>query len=206
MLDGITYWLGRGQPADDDRDVSAAALRSRPPELTVLYPPPVGTVLPLTPLAPAELQAALALPDEPGTARPVRTKGAPLPVLGGSGLLLHVTTTTPWGSSVITRAPGTAALLRCLEFYGASRGRCGGVEVPLGVDAAAPRRVVTPPYGPAELALLRRAAVACVAQAARDPEFGVWVSQRALFMTRRPSSLGPALGASLGTRPGPRPA
>ena len=25
MLDGITYWLGRGQPADDDRDVSAAA-------------------------------------------------------------------------------------------------------------------------------------------------------------------------------------
>ena len=77
-------WRGRPQPLGDERNFSDPAYRlatPQPPELSLLLPPPVGTVLPLTPLTAAELQAALVLPE----------------------------------------AESRAALLRCLEHYGASR-------------------------------------------------------------------------------------
>ena len=63
------------------------------PELTLLYPPEVGTVLPLVPLTVEELQAALALPEpESSTARErseLRTKCLPLIALDAGGLQAH---------------------------------------------------------------------------------------------------------------------
>ena len=61
---GISYWLYRPPPDGDSRNFSHPRYRQRPPELALLHPPPVGTVLPLTPLTALELQAALALPEE----------------------------------------------------------------------------------------------------------------------------------------------
>ena len=61
---GISYWLYRPPPDGDSRNFSDPRYRQRPPELALLHPPPVGTVLPLTPLTALELQAALALPEE----------------------------------------------------------------------------------------------------------------------------------------------
>ena len=57
---GIGYWLYRPAPEGDRRNFSDPRYRQRPPELALLHPPPVGTVLPLTPLTALELQAALA--------------------------------------------------------------------------------------------------------------------------------------------------
>ena len=63
--DGPTYWLFRDYlPEGDRRNYSDPIFRSLPPPLTLLFPPPVGTVLPLTPLTPEELLAALVLPEE----------------------------------------------------------------------------------------------------------------------------------------------
>ena len=59
---GVEYWMYREPPADDSRDFTAPCYRERPPELTLLHPPPLGTVLPLIPLTARELQAALILP------------------------------------------------------------------------------------------------------------------------------------------------
>ena len=61
---GISYWLYRPPPDGDSRNFSDPRYRQRPPELALLHPPPVGTVLPLTPLTALELQASLALPEE----------------------------------------------------------------------------------------------------------------------------------------------
>ena len=55
---GVNYWLYRTPPEGDSRNFSDPRYRQRPPELALLYPPPVGTVFPLTPLTPLELQAS----------------------------------------------------------------------------------------------------------------------------------------------------
>ena len=55
---GVAYWLYRPHPEGDTRNFSDhPRYRQRPPELALLHPPPVGTVLPLTPLTALELQA-----------------------------------------------------------------------------------------------------------------------------------------------------
>ena len=72
---GVRYWLWRDAPSadSDSRNFSEPKYRDlRPVEKTLLHPPPVGTVLPLTPLTAEELQAALALPEIDG-----RTATAP---------------------------------------------------------------------------------------------------------------------------------
>ena len=66
---GVRYWLWRDAPSadSDSRNFSEPKYRDlRPVEKTLLHPPPVGTVLPLTPLTAEELQAALALPEIDG--------------------------------------------------------------------------------------------------------------------------------------------
>ena len=63
---GPLYWRNRSPPSPetDSRDYGDPYYSTRPPELSLLHPPPVGTVLPLTPQSAAELQAALMLPTE----------------------------------------------------------------------------------------------------------------------------------------------
>lgn len=73
--DGYPYWRhGRcPSPESDSRNFSEPYYQVLPPELTLLHPPPIGTVLPLTPLDALELQAALALPEEASCAALLRT-------------------------------------------------------------------------------------------------------------------------------------
>ena len=83
---GTQYWLlwrAPPTPESDSRNYTRLRLaaRERDVELTLRYPPKVGTVLPLSPITVAELQAALALPER----------------------------------------ESRAALLRCLEYFGAQR-------------------------------------------------------------------------------------
>ena len=64
---GIDYWITRPpgpSPNSDSRNFSSGIFREAPPELSLIYPPPPGTVLPLIPLTAAELLAALALPEQ----------------------------------------------------------------------------------------------------------------------------------------------
>jgi len=63
---GPRYWIFRTQPSPetDSRNFSEPKYHARPPELSLTRPPPLGTLLPLTPLTGLELQAALALPEE----------------------------------------------------------------------------------------------------------------------------------------------
>ena len=64
-----------GHHCQPDRVSSAARVadyQQLPPELTLLHPPPIGTVLPLTPLDAPELQAALSLPEEASCAALLR--------------------------------------------------------------------------------------------------------------------------------------
>ena len=67
---GVSYWLFRPPPLGDSRNFSDPGYRARAPELSLLYPPPVGTVFPLTPLTALELAAALALPEEESRVTP----------------------------------------------------------------------------------------------------------------------------------------
>ena len=62
---GPRYWLFRPHPSpeSDSRNFSDPKYRIRPPELSLLHPPALGSKLPLTPLTTLELQAALALPE-----------------------------------------------------------------------------------------------------------------------------------------------
>ena len=131
---GVRYWLWRDAPSadSDSRNFSEPKYRDlRPVEKTLLHPPPVGTVLPLTPLTAEELQAALALPEIDG----------------------------PHGHR--------AALLRCLDYFGAARTDGGSLDVPFGVGDAAERRTLSPPE--LDDATLRAAAMACVMEAVVDP-------------------------------------
>jgi len=128
---GPGYWRYRGQPDGDSRNFSDPIYRERSPELSILFPPPVGTVLPLVPLNALELKAALALP---------------VPEC-------------------------RAALLRCLDFFGAANRTVDGeLEVRVGVKADAEHIV----YGGEDeasvsLASLERAASSCIVQAVLDP-------------------------------------
>eukprot|EP00966_Prymnesium_polylepis_P250118 5782603-Prymnesium_polylepis.1 len=57
---GPAYWLFRPQPANDSRNFSDPDVRERvtmKTPLSLLHPPPVGTVLPLIPLTAVELLA-----------------------------------------------------------------------------------------------------------------------------------------------------
>ena len=70
---GPSYWLRReGAPEADLRNFSDPIYHSFPPSLSLLYPPPVGSILPLTPLTVEELLAALALPEEASRAALLR--------------------------------------------------------------------------------------------------------------------------------------
>ena len=57
--------MGREPPSaeTDSRNFSEAQELARPPALSLLHLPPIGTVLPFTPLTPIEMQSALALPE-----------------------------------------------------------------------------------------------------------------------------------------------
>ena len=136
---GPKYWIFRGQPTGDSRNFSDPIYRERPPELSIRYPPPVGTRLPLMPLTIAELKAALALPtDEART-----------------------------------------ALLRCLEFFGATRTAAGGLRARIGVGPDAEERVLDS-GAQADVLELQRVALACLTQAvdasgAAQRDVGEWM-------------------------------
>ena len=143
----MAYWLFRPKPDGDSRNFSDPRYREPAPELSLLHPPPVGTVLPLTPLTANELQAALALPE----------------------------------------AESRAALLRCLDFFGAKRLEGypqEALEVPFGVGAAARREIIL--LDDVSHAVLQEAALGCIVAAvldAADPtgatsqQFKEWVSE-----------------------------
>ena len=148
---GVAFWLFR-QPPDpetDSRNFSDPRYRERPPELSLLHPPSVGTILPLTPLTAVELQAVLALPE----------------------------------------AESRAALLRCLDFFGAKRlvGYAQeALEVPFGVGVAVRREVIL--IDDVSYSVLQEAAVGCIVTAVLDSadptgatsrQFEGWVSQSA---------------------------
>ena len=59
---GPAYWRFRSAPVGDGRNFSDPIYFDEP-EYSLIYPPPVGTKLPLVPLDTAELPAALALPE-----------------------------------------------------------------------------------------------------------------------------------------------
>ena len=91
---GYLYWRNRSAPSPetDSRNYSDPYYSVRPPGLTLLHPPPVGTVLPLTPLNAEELRASLMLPT----------------------------------------AQCRLALLRCAEYFGATRAADGAIVLPVG--------------------------------------------------------------------------
>jgi len=60
---GPEYWRFRPTPVSDSRNFSDPIYLDREPETSLIYPPPVGTKLPLIPLNTVELQATLALPE-----------------------------------------------------------------------------------------------------------------------------------------------
>ena len=82
---GMGYWRNRGWPSNDGRNYSQAEWDRKDAEDALYpgrrFPLPVGTRVPLVPLRPVELQAALTLPD----------------------------------------AECRQSLLRCLEYFGATR-------------------------------------------------------------------------------------
>ena len=124
---GYEYWrVGQPpSPESDSRNYSSPFYQTRPPELSLLYPPPVGTVLPLTPLNTVELQAALMLPER----------------------------------------ESAAALMRCLDYFGAAREADGTLVLPVGVSDDAERLVIQPDDQPPSHATLQQAAVACLGEA-----------------------------------------
>ena len=64
---GMGYWRNRGWPSNDGRNYSQAEWDRKDAEDALYpgrrFPLPVGTRVPLVPLRPVELQAALTLPD-----------------------------------------------------------------------------------------------------------------------------------------------
>ncbi|KAL1528133.1 hypothetical protein AB1Y20_009497 [Prymnesium parvum] len=155
---GVRYWLWRGQPAagSDTRNFSDPRFRELAvretltltgdveAELTLLHPPPVGTVLPLVPLTAVELQAALVLPE----------------------------------------AESCAALLRCLDYFGAApRSKEGVQAIRFGVGVEARQEPLLDARD--NHAVLQEAATACIVQAILDPndasgasgrDFAAWLA------------------------------
>lgn len=177
---GVSYWVLRPHPEGDSRNFSDPGYRQRPPELALLYPPPIGTVLPLTPLTAPELQAALVLPEVESRCALLRCLefyGArrlePTEALRGGGADLQI------GGDQIDVAEGAGGSVEWLEL------RCGVAE-------GAKRQVVALQTVPYET--LQAAALACVVQAVLvpaeqgDPEGGATGSPAAEFTSWLDSS------------------
>ena len=126
---GVSYWLFRPPPLGDSRNFSDPGYRARAPELSLLYPPPVGTVFPLTPLTALELAAALALPEEESRVRPPPPAAARLIEPADRSALFSLPSCQKRPTSAASHPPSPshpaavaqAALLRCLEYFGARR-------------------------------------------------------------------------------------
>eukprot|EP00966_Prymnesium_polylepis_P267377 6176976-Prymnesium_polylepis.1 len=142
---GVNYWLFRERPSadTDSRNYSDPRYRERRPELSLLRPPPVGTVLPLTPLTATELQAALVLPEPESLAALLRC----LEYFGLKRLERSEVNDE--------EAAGWAAAAD--EWW----------QVPFGVGAGAARRVV--PSGAVNHSMLQDAACTCIIEAILDP-------------------------------------